>query len=251
MSDALLEVVSVSKIFGGLHAVSGVNFTVQQGEMVGVIGPNGAGKTTLYNLLTGFLVPSKGEIFFKGKNLVKKKPNQIVDLGISRTFQIVRPFHQMTVLENVMVPLQSPKNRRVNKNHMENQKRAAQILHEVGLGEKILLMASELSHGDLRRLEVARSLAAKPDLLLLDEPFSGLAAKEIETLSVLIKNLNEEGLTILIIEHKLRELMKLVRRVITLNFGIKIADGTPREIAANEAVIKAYLGKGGEKFVTA
>jgi len=248
--STILEAVTLSKNFGGLHAVSDVDFRVEVGEIVGIIGPNGAGKTTLFNLLTGFLVPTKGDIVFKGENIVKKKPNRIVDRGMTRTFQVVRPFQQMTVLENVLVPLQSPKNRKITKSLMENQRRAAKILDQVGLAEKILLLSADLSHGDLRRLELARSLATKPDLLLLDEPFSGLATKEIGTLSHLIKELNDDGLTIIIIEHKLRELMKLVKRVITLNFGAKIADGTPEEMARNEAVIKAYMGKGGEKFVT-
>jgi branched-chain amino acid transport system ATP-binding protein len=248
--DVFLQAESLSKSFGGLHAVSELDFAVDQGEIVGTIGPNGAGKTTLFNLLTGFLQPTTGEATFKGESIIGKKPNQIVDLGISRTFQIVRPFSNMTVLENIMVPLQSPKNRRVNKNRMENQRRAAVLLEQVGLADKMLLLAADLSHGDLKRLEVARSLAATPDLLLLDEPFSGLATKEIAALSDLIKSLNDDGLTIIIIEHKLRELMKLVKRVITLNFGVKIADGTPEDIARNEAVIEAYLGKGGERFVT-
>jgi branched-chain amino acid transport system ATP-binding protein len=248
--DALLQVEGLSKKFGGLDAVFDLDFTVEEGEIMGMIGPNGAGKTTVFNLLTGFLEPTKGDITFKGENIVKRKPNQIVDRGISRTFQIVRPFLNMTVLENVLVPLQAPKNRKVNKGRMENQRRAAGLLEQVELADKMLLLAADLSHGDLKRLEVARSLAAKPDLLLLDEPFSGLATKEISALSDLIKNLNDDGLTIILIEHKLRELMKLVKRVITLNFGVKIADGTPEEIAKNEAVIEAYLGKGGERFVT-
>jgi branched-chain amino acid transport system ATP-binding protein len=248
--DALLQVEGLAKRFGGLDAVFDLDFTVEAGEIMGMIGPNGAGKTTVFNLLTGFLEPTKGDITFKGENIVNRKPNQIVDRGISRTFQIVRPFLNMTVLENVLVPLQAPKNRKVNKGRMENQRRAAGLLEQVELADKMLLLAADLSHGDLKRLEVARSLAAKPDLLLLDEPFSGLATKEISALSDLIKNLNDDGLTIILIEHKLRELMKLVKRVITLNFGVKIADGTPEEIAKNEAVIEAYLGKGGERFVT-
>jgi branched-chain amino acid transport system ATP-binding protein len=248
--DALLQVEGLAKKFGGLDAVFDLDFTVEAGEIMGMIGPNGAGKTTVFNLLTGFLEPTKGDITFKGENIVNRKPNQIVDRGISRTFQIVRPFLNMTVLENVLVPLQAPKNRKVNKGRMENQRRAAGLLEQVELADKMLLLAADLSHGDLKRLEVARSLAAKPDLLLLDEPFSGLATKEISALSDLIKNLNDDGLTIILIEHKLRELMKLVKRVITLNFGVKIADGTPEEIAKNEAVIEAYLGKGGERFVT-
>jgi branched-chain amino acid transport system ATP-binding protein len=248
--DALLQVEGLSKKFGGLDAVFDLDFTVEEGEIMGMIGPNGAGKTTVFNLLTGFLEPTKGDITFKGENIVNRKPNQIVDRGISRTFQIVRPFLNMTVLENVLVPLQAPKNREINKGRMENQRRAAGLLEQVELADKMLFLAADLSHGDLKRLEVARSLAAKPDLLLLDEPFSGLATKEISALSDLIKNLNDDGLTIILIEHKLRELMKLVKRVITLNFGVKIADGTPEEIAKNEAVIEAYLGKGGERFVT-
>ncbi|MBW1781606.1 MAG: ABC transporter ATP-binding protein [Deltaproteobacteria bacterium] len=245
-----LEVVGLSINFGGLYAVSNLDFTVEREEIVGIIGPNGAGKTTLFNLLTGFLVPTEGNVIFKGKSMVRRKPHQIVDRGISRTFQLVRPFQQMSVLENVMVPHLSPKKKRKNKGRAENQRQSARILDQVGLGDKMHLLAADLSHGDLRRLELARALAAEPELLLLDEPFSGLASKEIEVLLTLIRGVSERGLTIIVIEHKLRELMKLVKRVITLNFGKKIADGTPQEIARNEAVIKAYLGKGGKKFVS-
>jgi len=245
-----LEVVALSRTFGGLHAVSDLDFTVEKEEIVGIIGPNGAGKTTLFNLLTGFLVPTEGDVIFEGESMVRKKPHQIVDRGIARTFQIVRPFQQLTVLDNVMVPHLSPKNRKRNKRRAENQRRSVRILDQVGLGDKMHLFAADLSHGDLRRLELARALAAEPALLLLDEPFSGLASKEIELLLTLIENVSESGLTIIIIEHKLRELMKLVKRVITLNFGKKIADGTPQEIVKDEAVIKAYLGKGGKKFVS-
>ena len=242
----ILEVVSLSKNFGGLQAVNSLDFTVKQGELMGIIGPNGAGKTTLFNLLTGFLSPTSGDIIFKGNSVARKKPYEIVELGISRTFQIVRPFQQLTLLENVLVPLQSPKNRGQNRNRAENQRRAARILDQVGLADKMHLLASELSHGDLRRLEVARALATNPELILLDEPFSGLAVPEIESLSVLIRSLREAGQTILIIEHILRQLMKLVERIMVIHFGAKLADGTKEEIAKDERVIEAYMGEKGE-----
>lgn len=246
---AILEVKRLTKSFGGLIAVNDITFSIQKGEVLGIIGPNGAGKTTLFNLLTGFLMPNQGDIFFKGENIVGEKPHEIVIKGIARTFQIVRPFHQLKVLDNVVVSSLSKKMLKKGASRRFNEARAVKILDSVGLGKKIDLLAADLSHGDLRRLELARALATEPDLLLLDEPFSGLASKEIKTLFPLIQGLVKEGLTIIIIEHKLREMMKLVDRVIALNFGAKIADGTPQEVAKNEAVINAYLGKGGEKFV--
>ena len=244
--SAMLEVIDLSKNFGGLHAVSDLSFSVQQGELMGIIGPNGAGKTTLFNLLSGFLKPTGGDILLRGKSVVGKKPYEMVARGISRTFQIVRPFHQLTLLDNVMVPLQSPKIRKMNRNLMKNQQRAAAILEEVGLADKMHLLAAEISHGDLRRLEMARALATNPELILLDEPFSGLAIPEIESLSTLIRNLREAGQTIVIIEHVLRQLMKLVERIMVIHFGTKLADGTKEEIAQDQMVIEAYMGEKGE-----
>ncbi|MFH1481061.1 MAG: ABC transporter ATP-binding protein [Pseudomonadota bacterium] len=246
--DAILETVHLSKKFGGLEAVTNLSFSVGKGELMGIIGPNGAGKTTLFNLLTGFLSPTSGDIVFNGRSIVGKKPFEIVSRGISRTFQIVRPFQQLTLLDNVMVPLQAPKNRKKNRDFMKNQERAAGILDQVGLADKMLLLAADLSHGDLRRLEVARALATSPDLILLDEPFSGLAISEIESLSDLIRKLREGGQTIIIIEHVLRQLMKLVERILVIHFGAKLADGPKEAMARDPKVIEAYMGEKGEEI---
>ena len=248
--DTILEVKGLTKNFGGLRAVNGVDFSISRNQIVGVIGPNGAGKTTLFNLLTGFLQPTTGKILFMKENVTGLKPHELVNLGITRTFQIVRPFRQLSVLENVTVACLSKRVTHRTKSRRSSQIRCMEILDRVGLREKAELLAADLSHGDLKRMELARALATEPDILLLDEPFSGLATQEIDPLMSVIQELNEGGLTIIIIEHKLRELMKLVERVITVNFGELIADGTPEEIARNKDVIRAYLGGKGDTLVT-
>jgi len=246
--EDILTVESLSKRFGGLYAVHDLHFSVQAGQIVGIIGPNGAGKTTLFNLLTGFLRPDSGTMLFNGEEIVGKKPHEIVTKGVARSFQVVRPFHQMSVLQNVLVPSLSKKLLKKSLSRASHEANARELLESVGLGEKTGFLAADLSHGDLKRLDLARALATEPDLLLLDEPFSGLAKAEIDVLLPFIEALNNKGLTIIIIEHKLRELMKLVKRVIAFDFGVKIGDGTPEEIANNEAVIKAYLGGGARGF---
>jgi branched-chain amino acid transport system ATP-binding protein len=237
---ALLEVNDVTKRFGGLTAVKNATFNLQKGELTGILGPNGAGKTTLFNLLTGFMPPTSGTITFNGEALHGLAPYRIVNRGMARTFQLCRPFVGMNLLENVLVACMSP---RAHQDH-DKEERARHLLEQVGLGGRGSEPVETLPYGDLRRLEIARALATRPDLLLLDEPFAGLGSSEIEPLAQLIKRLHrEENLTILLIEHKLREFMALVSRVIAMNFGEIIAVGPPDEIVKNPKVIEAYIGK--------
>jgi branched-chain amino acid transport system ATP-binding protein len=236
---SLLSVKNLDKRFGGLHALKNVSLEVAQGEIVGILGPNGAGKTTLYNLLTGFIPADGGEMVFDGRSLRGLAAHRIVGLGMARTFQLCRPFVGMSVLENVLVGSLGP---RVPAGDLA--RRARGLLDDVGLRAKEELPAEQLSYGDQRRLEIARALATEPMLLLLDEPFAGLGSGEIEELSALIRRLHrDKGLTILLIEHKLREFMKLVSRVVAIDFGAVIATGTPEEIIAHPSVIEAYIGK--------
>jgi branched-chain amino acid transport system ATP-binding protein len=239
--SALLDLASVNKHFGGLHAVRNVTFSVQRGEIVGILGPNGAGKTTLYNLLTGFIRPDAGaRVVFDGRDVVGMPPHRVAALGISRTFQLCRPFIGMSVLENVIVGGLGA--------HRHDgaalDERARSLLAQVGLAGKEATPVEVLSYGDQRRLEIARALAARPKLLLLDEPFAGLGSGEIADLTALIRQVHAtEGLTVMLIEHKLREFMRLVDRVIALDFGEVIAQGKPEDIVRHPAVIEAYIGR--------
>jgi branched-chain amino acid transport system ATP-binding protein len=237
---ALLEVEGVTKRFGGLVAVKDVSFALEPGEITGILGPNGAGKTTLFNLLTGFIPMDLGVARFEGRALSGLAPHRIVNLGLARTFQLCRPFRGMSVLENASVGCLAPRVR-----HQGSvEARAKRILEQVGLADKAATPVDVLPYGDLRRLEIARALATRPKLLLLDEPFAGLGGSEIGPLSALIRKLHaEEGLTILIIEHKLREFMQLVRRVIAMDFGEVIASGAPQEIVRHPRVVEAYIGR--------
>jgi branched-chain amino acid transport system ATP-binding protein len=244
-SDPLLRVRGMNKRFGGFHVLKDIGFEVRVGEIIGILGPNGAGKTTLFNLLTGFLRPDNGEISLRGLDLIGQPAHRIVSMGVARTFQLCRPFIGMSVLDNVVVGSLGP---RVSAPDL--RQRALDLLKQVGLGDQAHSPAELLSYGDQRRLEIARALATEPDLLLLDEPFAGLGAGEIAALSSVIRDLHQrQGLTILLIEHKLREFMQLVSRVIAIDFGEIIATGTPTEIVANPKVIEAYIGKQDDSHV--
>lgn len=249
----LFEVENLTKSFGGLTAIKSVSFKINRDEMVGLIGPNGAGKTTLVRLITGILKPDSGKIRFKGRNITGAKPWTIVNQGIAGTFQVTRPFRRLPIIANVMVACLSPRAQKRGEWVKTVEARALDALEFTGISDLALELASSLSHGDLRRLEMARAIATDPELLLLDEPFSGLNPAETELLAKSIRRLHKggrfgrlhsEGPTMIIIEHKLAELMRIVDRVIVLDFGELIADGTPEEIVKNERVIEACMGKG-------
>ena len=234
----LLELKEVSKSFGGLKAVSEVSLILEQGEILGIIGPNGAGKTTLFNTITGFLNPDAGEVWFQGENLNRFKPHQICQRGMVRTFQIVKPFLQLTVLDNVIV---AALNRM--KSTREAIEKALRMIEFVGLKEKTDTLATGLTLPHRKRLELARALATEPKLLLLDEVMAGLTPKEVDELIWLLMEVNHQGIAILLIEHVMRGLMALSKRVVVLNYGIKIAEGVPEEIVKNPQIIEAYLGE--------
>ncbi len=236
-SLSLLEVRGLSKRFGGLQAVGGLDLAMAEGEMLGLIGPNGAGKTTVFNLLSGFLVPDAGEIRFSARRLEGLKPHAICRLGLARTFQIVRPFARLSVLDNVKVAA-------LARHHAMAEALAAAraVLERVGLDGRAAEIAARLTLADRKRLELARALATEPTLLLLDEVMAGLNATEIDAMVRLIGAINAEGISVLLIEHNMRAVMSLSHRVIVLSFGEKIAEGTPPAVAADRRVIEAYLG---------
>ncbi len=237
----LLRAERLTKRFGGLTAVDAASFTVDAGELVGIIGPNGAGKTTLFNLLTGLLQPDHGTVVFKDSRIAGLPPHGIVDRGLARTFQVARPFSDMTALENVATACVCPRARRMSGGRSVWES-ALEALAAAGLEGKAALPVHTLPFGDLRRVEIARALATHPEVLLLDEPFSGLGVSEIAPLAALIGALSQRGMTMLIVEHKLRELMRLVTRVIAMHFGRIIAEGTPEVVARTPRVVEAYLG---------
>ena len=241
----LLEVENLNKSFGGLKAVNNVSFYIDEGEIVGIIGPNGAGKTTLFHIISGFLKPDSGTMKFKGENIVGLAPHKIVNNGIVRTFQVVRPFRHLPVIANVMVALKSPRGNKKIEWIKTIERKAVDMLEDVGLTELMLEPAENVGHGDLKRLEMARALATEPDLLMLDEPFGGLNPLETDFLMKSIQRIHLDHPTrgIVIVEHKLYALMKIVKRVIVLHQGEKIAEGKPEEIAKNKKVIEVYMGK--------
>jgi len=237
-----LAVKSIYKNFGKLAALSGISFSVNQGELVGLIGPNGAGKTTLFNVITGFYRATSGQVIFMDKDVSKARPNELAEMGMVRTFQIPRPFKELTVHDNVAVgTLFNPE--RMHKTHLSPEEFVGKILEGVKLYPHKDQLAVNLGYGNLKLLEVGRAQGPLPELLLLDEPFAGLNIREIESVSEILRGLAAKGLTLVVVEHKLRELMKLVKRVIVLHYGKMIADGNPEDISQNEQVLKAYLGR--------
>jgi len=239
----LLEVQNLTKRFGGLVAVNSVSFHVDEGEVVGIIGPNGAGKTTLFNLITGYLKPDSGRVLLRGEDITGLPPYKIANKGLVRTFQIVRPFKHLPTIANVLVALQSYRGKRRIEWIKTPERKAMEMLEDVGLSDMAMEPAENLSHGDLKRLEIARAMALEPEIILLDEPFGGLNPIETEYMVKSLQRIHLDGHTMVIVEHKLHALMRLVKRVLVMHNGEIIAKGTPEEIAKNKKVIEVYLGK--------
>jgi len=248
----VLTVKNLTIRFGGLTAVNDVSFVVNKNSIFGLIGPNGAGKTTLFNIISGFLEPSNGQIIFKGDNIENLKPYQLNKNGIARTYQIIKIFKNITILESVMTAMHSRLKSGLlaaitGSNFLEERratKRALEILEFVGLSHTSDKLVESLSYGQQRQLEIAGALASEPSLLLLDEPAGGMNTKEKNDLMELIKKIQDMGVTILIIEHNMRLIMRIADHICVLNEGKKIAEGKPKEIQQNEDVIRAYLGGG-------
>lgn len=235
----ILQVENVSKRFGGLQALNGVTFTVEEGEIFGLIGPNGAGKTTLFNVINGVFAPTEGRILFRGEDITGMPPFKVSHRGIARTHQVVRPLAELTVKENVTVgACFGPKNLPLG----PATKAAEEALKAVGLEARSDMLAGKLNVAQKKRLELARALAAPPTLLLLDEVLAGLNPQEVADMLSVVRNIRHRGITILMIEHLMHAVMNLCDRIAVLDYGAKIAEGTPQEISSNSKVVEAYLG---------
>ncbi len=238
----ILKVEKLSKFFGGLAALSNLDLTANEGEILGLIGPNGSGKTTVFNLITGLLKPDQGSVTFKGIDITNAPDYAVCQIGIARTFQLVKPFAHMTALQNVMVG--RTHGRKPAQNIKQAKIESEEILHFVGLGGKEDIVAHNLTLVDRKRLELARALATRPELLLLDEMIAGLNPTETEDAMRLIEEIRDSGITLIVVEHVMRAILGLSHRIVVLNVGVKIAEGTPQEIVDDKRVVEAYLGEG-------
>jgi len=249
----LLDIKKLTKSFGGLAAVTDFDYRVKKDSIFSIIGPNGAGKTTVFNMITGFYKPDGGTILFEGQELSSLQPYEVTRIGIARTFQNIRLFTEMTVLENLIVSRQCRaratlfgamvKTPFVKQEEITHKKKLLDLLEFFNLGDKQNYKASALAYGEQRRLEIARALACEPKFLLLDEPTAGMNPRESENIMELISQVIKMGVTILLIEHNMNVVMEISERIAVLDHGVKIAEGTPKEIQTNDAVIKAYLGE--------
>ena len=250
MTDPILRMNGLSKRFGGVKALRDVSFDVFPGDVLGIIGPNGSGKTTIVNSITGFIKPTSGKVFFKGKDITGKPPHKIADMGVTRTFQVMRPYYSLPAYKNLVIPLFSPRAKRTGGwrgggNLGNRQTIAIDILEDIGFERDSYIpfkKTSTLPTGYLKRLELARCLALKPEIIICDEIFSGLSMSEIASMVPLVERLQDEGITIIMIEHRLRELFQVANRVMVLNFGEKLIEGTPLEVMADKKVKEAYFG---------
>jgi len=248
--EPILKVRDVSKAFGGIMALSRVSFDVFKGEVLGIIGPNGSGKTTLVNCITGFIKKSSGQVLFHGKDISRRPAHRIADMGVARTFQVMRPYYSLPAYKNLVIPLFSPRAKRTGGwrgggKLGDRNTVGIDILEEIGFERDSFVpykMASNLPTGYLKRLELARCLALNPEVIFCDEIFSGLSMSEISSMVPLIERLQMDGITLVMIEHRLRELFRVADRVMVLNFGEKLMEGSAEEIMANEEVKRAYFG---------
>ncbi len=248
--EPILKVKGITKHFGGIQALSNVSFDVHAGEILGIIGPNGSGKTTVVNCITGFVKKSSGQVFFRGKDISRKPPHKIADMGITRTFQIMRPYYSLPAYKNLVIPLFSPRAKRTGGwrgggRLGDRNTVGIDILEEIGFERDSYVpykLAATLPTGYLKRLELARCLALKPEIIICDEIFSGLSMSEIASMVPLIERLQMEGITLIMIEHRLRELFRVTDRIMVLNFGEKLMEGNPKTVMANEEVKAAYFG---------